>query len=131
AELAASHPELHLELATHQRAYPELLDWLASRPDPGTRAAVAERRARDGGQVAGTTAGTSKSGWEHAESALDKVDRAGEVVGTIFTVLYGIFLIVVGIAIAIFFFSFGSAAGWIGLLVAAYGVYVALPLPGF
>src|SRR5690606_18535213 len=49
--IAAAHPGLHVELAGHPRSYPDLLDWLESRPDPYTREAVAARRARDSSVV--------------------------------------------------------------------------------
>ena len=107
-------------------------NWLASRPDPATRAAVAERRARDGeNEPLMVAASASTSGWERADSALDKVERAGEITRNILAAIYGIFLIIVGIAIAVLLFGKGSPTGWVGLGIAVYGAYVALPLPGY
>jgi hypothetical protein len=144
AALAAEHPELHAELAGHARSYPDLLDWLETRPDPAARAAVAARRARDaGGVVVSTTSAAhaparlsgpnpiaGKSGWEHADKALDTADRVANAAVNVAAVIYGLFLIVAGIAVAALAFGAGNGAGFFGILIAVYGVYVALPLPG-
>ncbi len=142
-ELAQSNPELHPAIAAHPATYPDLLDWLESRDDAATKQAVAERRSPAPvvaptravaavASVAAVPVSNKTSGWEKADKALDTADKVGNVVVNIAAVIYGIFLIIVGIAIAGLGFSQGSGgAGWVGIGIAVYGAYVALPLPGF
>lgn len=146
AELAHSNPELHPAIAAHPAAYPDLLDWLESRDDAATKQAVEQRRnptpvaiptraVATVASVAAVPVSTKTSGWEKADKALDTADKVGNVVVNIAAVIYGIFLVVVGIAIAGLGFGNtggnGTGAGWVGVGIAIYGVYVALPLPGF
>ena len=146
AELAHSNPELHPAIAAHPAAYPDLLDWLESRDDAATRQAVEQRRNPAAvavppralatvASVAAVPVSNKTSGWEKADKALDTADKVGNVVVNIAAVIYGIFLVVVGIAIAGLGFGNtggnGTGAGWVGVGIAIYGVYVALPLPGF
>lgn len=44
ARVAELHPELHVEVTRHPSAGSELLDWLATSPNPAVRDAVAQRR---------------------------------------------------------------------------------------
>lgn len=143
--LARMHPELHVAIAEHPATYPDLLDWLDSRPDPATKRAVAARRRRDGetesppptslvrtSTSASAPLGAGTSGWESADKALDVAERVGDVVVNVAAVIYGIFLVIVGIAIAGLGFSQNSAgAGFVGVGIAVYGIYLALPLPGY
>jgi hypothetical protein len=157
AEIAHDHPEYHVEIAKHPVAYDNLLDWLESRDSTATRQAVAERRANRSqstslvpavssavvpvappGSASVTPTSvyakpvpTATSAWEKADKALTGVEKAGEVMSTVLTAIYGIFLIIVGIVVASLGFSSGSGAGWAGVLIAVYGFYVALPLPGY
>lgn len=137
AELARTNPELHVAIAGHPVAYPELLDWLDSRPESATQQAVAARRQADRPVVmnrehaAVAPLGAGRSGWETADRAFDTADKVGNAFAAIMAVLYGIFLIIVGIAIAGLGFSQGNGAGLVGVGIAIYGAYVAIPLPGY
>lgn len=135
AEIAETRSDLHPQIAAHPKAYPNLLDWLESREDLATRAAVSRRRAQDHAATS-STASTSTvaaaapptpgtSGWEKAEAVMDGAGRVVNGIGSVLTILYGVGLIILGIVIMGAPLS-GAVLG--GLIVAAYGVYLALPL---
>ncbi|WP_454129202.1 variant leucine-rich repeat-containing protein [Microbacterium aurum] len=41
-QLATSHPELHVLIAAHPRAYPELLVWIEANGDPASRGVASQ-----------------------------------------------------------------------------------------
>ena len=119
SEIAAQHPTLAAEIARHPNIYPELRDWLQQHGSTAQAEPVVAAPTRPPGDAkAGKAPG-----------------KAGRVVSKVIAAVYGLILVFIGIIIASAGFGNvggdGTGAAIAGIVIAVYGVYVALPIPGF
>lgn len=107
AAVGSPSPELTASPSAPQRATPRMVAPQAGRP---LLTPFQERPAK-------------ASGWEKADKVVDGVGAVVNGTATVIMKLYGLGLLIAGIAIIIV----TPAGWWAGLLVAAYGVYLLLP----
>lgn len=122
AEIAAVRVDLHPQIAAHPKAYPDLLEWIASHEQRAP--VVSETPAVH----AASPAATGTSGWEKADKVLEGVGRAVNATANVVVKLWGIAIAIAAFALMSLAFSQGHAGfGFILLLIAAYGIYLVFP----